>query len=258
MKEIGEALKLESLEEIQAEIKERQDLRSTMVGTLYPAVLTDEIQMLSLRQSQLEISQRQTKNEVEKLAWQIFKDRLGLSFKATLTAEQMKKITDVPDYQQYRDMAEKLYVERQAKQEKAALCKKYKIVDIPASGKRGMDGGAFCLCFVYSKNNGNFVLRGYMREVQEYLKKNYTYYFCNFSLWRLGQNRDVWYFWKNGIGIHTPHRKSRIFKGNDRWKFQVRPYTNWHDDEEAKKLADDKQLWFKRMPKRWIPEFDTL
>lgn len=67
-------------------------------------------------------------------------DRLGLKFNANLTDEQKKLVMDVPDFQQYRDMAEKLYAERQAKKEKATLSKKYKIVDIPASGKRGMDG----------------------------------------------------------------------------------------------------------------------
>lgn len=43
-----------------------------------------------------------------------------------------------------------------------------------------------------------------MREVEAYLKENYTHYFCNFSLWRLGRNRDIWKFWKKDIGVHTP------------------------------------------------------
>jgi hypothetical protein len=195
--------------------------------------------------------------EIEKLAWQVFQDRLGLSFKRELTEDEKKKITEVPDYQEYRDAATKLYEERLRKKEKAINNKKYPIIDVPASGKSSWYGGAFTLCFVYSKYNGNFVLRGYSKEVEEYLKKNYTHYFYNMSLWYHGENRDIWHFWKDGVGIHTPHRKSRIFKGKDRWKFQVRPYTNWFD-EEAKKVADEKTLWFKRMPKRWIPEFDSF
>jgi hypothetical protein len=198
------------------------------------------------------------KVEVENLAWQIFKDRLGLSFKASLTDEEKKQITDVPEYQQFRNEAEKLYAERQVKKEKAALNKKYTLIDVPASGRPTWMGGAYTLCFVYSKHNGNFVLRGYSKEVEEYLKKNYTHYFYNMSLWYHGKNRDIWHFWKDNVGVHQPHRHSKIFKGKDKWKFNVRPYTNWHDDEETKENADKKALWFKRMPKRWIPEFDTL
>jgi len=196
--------------------------------------------------------------EIEKLAWQIFQDRLGLSFKRELTADEKKQITDVPEYQQYKDAAKKLYDERQKKKEKAVLNKKYTVIDVPASGKRTWSGGAYTLCFVYSKNNGNFVLRGYSKEVQEYLKENYTHYFYNLSLWYHGNKRDIWYFWKEGIGVHQPHRRSKIFKGKDKWKFQVRPYTFWHASDEARKEADEKSLWFKRMPKRWIPEFDKF
>lgn len=196
--------------------------------------------------------------EIEKLAWQVFQDRLGLSFKRELTADEKKKITDVPEYQQYRDAAEKLYTERLAKKEKALLNKKYPVIDIPASGESGMMGGAYCLCFVYSKYNGNFVLRGYMREVEEYLKKNYTHYFCNLSLWYHGKNRDIWHFWKDKIGIHKPHRESKMFKGNDKWKFHVKPYWQCDDSEEEKIKKEEQSMWFKRMPKRWIPEFDLL
>ncbi len=200
---------------------------------------------------------KKKEQEIENLGWQLFQDKLGLKFKSSLTPEQKKKITEVPEYQEYRDMAEKVYAERLIKREKAALNKKYPVIDVPASGKSSWMGGAFTLCFVYSKYNGNFVLRGFSREVEEYLKKNYTHYFYNMSLWHQGANRDIWHFWKDNIGIHTPHRKSRIFKGNDRWKFQVIPYVNWYD-EEAEKIANEKILWFKRMPKRWIPEFDLL
>ena len=204
------------------------------------------------------VSPEKRKQEIEDLAWQLFQDKLGLKFKSTLTPEQKKKITDVPDYQEYRNFAEKVYAERLAKKEKAALNKKYPVIEVPASGESSWIGGAYVLCFVYSKYNGNFVLKGYSREVEEYLKKNYTHYFYNMSLWYHGENRDIWHFWKDGVGIHTPRRKSRIFKGNDRWKFQVRPYVDWHCDEEEKKRADEKTLWFKRMPKRWIPEFDMF
>jgi len=33
----------------------------------------------------------------------------------------------------------------------------------------------------------------------------------------------------------------------------------WDDDyDEKSKLVEEKSLWFKRMPKRWIQEFDNF
>ena len=200
--------------------------------------------------------------EIEILAWDEFQDRTGLRFRRELTSEEKKSITDVPEYQQYRDKAEEIYSKRLAKKERAALNKKYPVIDVPSSGKQRRMGGAYTLCFVYSKYKGNFVLRGYSAEVEEYLKENYTHYFYNLSLWYHGNNRDIWYFWKPDVGVHQPHRYSKIFKGKERWKFQVRPYINshsWDDDYDKKnKEENEKSLYFKRMPKRWIPEFDKF
>lgn len=128
---------------------------------------------------------------------------------------------------------------------------KYPVIDVPADGESRWMGGAYCLCFVYSKHHGNFILRGYHREVEEYLKKHYTHYFCNFSLWCDGQHRDIWHFWKESIGLFTP---SKVW---ERWKFEVRPYFGGYrgiSHEESKKQS----LQFKRLPKRWIPEFDNF
>ena len=194
---------------------------------------------------------------IEDLAWQLFQNRLGIGFKNELSVEQKKTVTDVKEYQQYREQATRLYEDREKKKLKAINNKKYSVIDIPATGKQDWCDGAFTLCFVYSKHKGNVVLRGYMREVKEYLKKNYTHYFYNMSLWSNGMNRDIWGFWKDDIGIFEPHRHSRIFKDKDRWKFQVRPYRHWWDEEEVK-VSEVETLYFKRMPHRWIPEFDKL
>lgn len=189
--------------------------------------------------------------EIEKLAWQIFLDRLGLSLKRELTAEEKKGITDKPEYQEYRAAAEKQYTERLRKKEKAVLNKKYPVIDVPASGKPDWSGGAYVLCFVYSRYKGNFVLRGYYKEVQEYLKENYTHYFCNYSLWHLGQNRDIWHFWKKDIGVFDVSIKERR-KGK---KTEIRP---WRNPEMTEEELKTKTFKFRRLPKRWIPEFDIL
>jgi len=185
--------------------------------------------------------------EVEKIAWQVFLNNTGLHFTRELTPEEKKQVTNVESYAYYRVQAEKIYEKKQ----RALLNKKYPAIDILSDGKRGMSGGAYCLCFVYSKYNGNFVLKGYMREVEEYLKKNYTHYFCNYSLWHRGQSRDIWHFWKKEIAIFDVSIKERR-KGK---KTEVRPYM---DSEPNKEILKAKTFNFKRLPKRWIPEFDNF
>ena len=47
MKNIEEAIQLNSIDEIEEEIRQRKELRATMVGQLYPRILTDEIYKLN-------------------------------------------------------------------------------------------------------------------------------------------------------------------------------------------------------------------
>jgi hypothetical protein len=187
------------------------------------------------------------KVQIEKIAWQIFLNKLQLSFKRELTDEEKRSITDAESYAYFREQATKVYEKKQ----RALLNKKYPVIEVPADGKRGMMGGAYCLCFVYSKYKGNFVLKGYMREVQEYLKKNYTHYFYNASLWNKGEYRDIWYFWKKDIGVFDVSIKERK-KGK---KAEIRPYSDSVSNEEE---LQTKSFKFRRLPKRWIPEFDNL
>jgi hypothetical protein len=187
------------------------------------------------------------KRVIEKIAWQVFLNKTGLRFKRELTADEMKQITEVESYEYYREQAMKIYKKKQ----KAVLNKKYPLIKVPSSGKRTWMGGARCLCFVYSKYNSNFVLEGYYEEVKNYLKQNYTHYFCNYSLWSNGQNRDIWDFWKEDIMFSRATIREKK-KGE---KSEVRPYSNSEmSDEEISALT----FKFKRLPKRWIPEFDKL
>ena len=183
--------------------------------------------------------------EIEDIAWQLFLNRMNIRFKRELTSEEKKGITDVDTYEYYRQEAKKVLKKR----ERALLDKKYPVIEIPADGKSGMNGGAYCLCFVYSKYDGNFVLKGYMREVKEYLKKSYTHYFYNLTLWHNGISRNIWYFWKENIGIFDVSIKER----RNGKKTQIRPYSFKLTDDERKEIEP---LYFRRLPKRWIPEFD--
>lgn len=127
--------------------------------------------------------------------------------------------------------------------------KSYPIIDIPASGFKTWYGGAYSFVFVYSKYNGNFILRGYIKEVEEYLKKHYTHYFCNKVLFGNGNHRNIWSFWKEGVGILQPTYISKNYKYN-RDKFKIHQYRQINSEPIS--------YSFKRIPKRWIPEFDKF
>ncbi len=118
------------------------------------------------------------------------------------------------------------------------------IIEVPASGKKTWYGGAYTLAFVYSKS-GNFLIKGYSEEVKEYLKKNHTHWFANFTFFHKGENRSFWKFWKEDIFISNNDHRTR--KRSGRKKMTVSVYRN-----------EQKNLNFKRLPKHWIPEFDQL
>lgn len=188
--------------------------------------------------------------KIEDIAWEVFQRKTGLRFKKELTDEQKLSITEVEDYQYYRDEALKIHEKRLRSLDN----KKYPVIEVPAEGKTGWYDGAYCLCFVYSKYNSNFVLKGYYREVKEYLKKNYTHYFYNMSLWHKGFSRDIWGFWKKDIGIFDVSIRERK-KGK---KIQVRPYSCSYENRPTEEEIRSKTFYFKRLPKCWIPEFNIL
>ena len=123
--------------------------------------------------------------------------------------------------------------------------KNYPVIEVPASGKPDWYEGAYSLFFVYSKNNGNFVLKGYRGEVEKYLKRNYTHYFYYCSMWCKGKSRGNWNFWKDDVLILRPYRSPKLRKLQS--KFRVYNRNNQNNP-----------LQLKRMPNRWIPEFDIF
>jgi len=119
------------------------------------------------------------------------------------------------------------------------------VIEVPASGVSNWSGGAYTLSFVYS-NKGNFLVKGYLREVEDYIKKNFPRYFVNHTLWKkdfLGRSihRSIWKFWKDGVYVTKPDRRSRSKK----WKF------TYFSPNQPK-------LEFKRLPKSWIPELNKF
>jgi hypothetical protein len=128
----------------------------------------------------------------------------------------------------------------------------YPVIEVPNSGISGMDGGAWCFYFMYTKNHGNFILKGYMKEIRAYIKeKGYTHWFANYAIYLDGESRHSnWTFWKDKIGIFGPSKWGRKWDG----KYQMREYS----DGYGGKPKNPYKLEFKRMPHKWIPEFDKF
>jgi len=124
----------------------------------------------------------------------------------------------------------------------------FPIIDVPASGNPNWWEGAYTLCFVYSKHNGNFILQGWRGEVMEHLKENYSHYFCYISMWHDGRSRGHWNFWKDSVSIFEP------CKTRKEWKYKVVKYSGGGMYDRNRVL----ELEYKRLPKRWIKEFDKL
>ena len=125
------------------------------------------------------------------------------------------------------------------------------IVEVAASVIPGWEGGAYCLAFVYS-NKGNFILKGYLREIEEHLaqlKKVGYKYFVNLSLWAYGSHRDIWKFYiDQNIYIQRP-----------RYNRQTKKWTKWSiyrfktpDCDKPRGVIKE----FKRLPKKWLPEME--
>ena len=125
--------------------------------------------------------------------------------------------------------------------------KNYPVIEVPASGKPNWYEGAFSLFFVYSKHNGNFVLKGYRGEVKRYLKKNYTHYFYCCSMWCNGKSRENWNFWLNDVYIFMPFKNKSLGITSFNRKFHIFKSGNY-----------ESQLSYKRIPNHWIPEFDQF
>jgi len=125
---------------------------------------------------------------------------------------------------------------------------KLKVIEIPADGVPTWYGGAFAHFFMYTKHKGNFILKGYDKEIEKWISdNNITHYIVNKTFFgnmdRSGMyteknHRSYWAFWYPGIYVSEPTESEK--------KYLVHSYN------------PEKVLKFKRLPKRWIPEYDLF
>jgi hypothetical protein len=102
---------------------------------------------------------------------------------------------------------------------------------------------AYALAFVYTPE-GNFLIKGFVTEIKEYLKSKHPRYFGSFNLYHKGKKRTLWYFGDNGF-IISPRRENGYYTSKSKyWRFKLYGFT--------------KTIQFKKLPNKWVSILDTL
>ena len=110
------------------------------------------------------------------------------------------------------------------------------------SGVKSWYGGGWVIAFFYS-TSGNFVIKGYLKEVEsemDKMKSKGIKYFVNITIWSSGVHRSIWKSSEKNMYLCEPSKK------NKKWEF--RKYIE----------GNVNILRFKRLPKRWVPEIEEF
>lgn len=131
----------------------------------------------------------------------------------------------------------------------------------------GYKNGLYYMAFVYSKHKGNIIIKGQQDKVEEKIRKDFIPCVANFQRFRkrlkirgfISQNTSPpwWRFMTDKKGIDTIHIKT-----------PAKPFTS-----SIKELSEPRRSKFefktyrghsgpllslRRIPKKWIPEYDAL
>ena len=107
----------------------------------------------------------------------------------------------------------------------------------------------YSIAFVYSKCGRNCIVKGDHTLVREYIKNNFSYALVNFSMWKDGRSRNFWRF------IFDEKRycyNLRSQSTNGKKKYVLRIF----EKVDRLKFVNLKTLTFRRMPNRWIDDFN--
>lgn len=124
---------------------------------------------------------------------------------------------------------------------------KYQEIIVPATGRKSWMGGAYTLTFIYAPE-GNFLIKGYMAEVEEYIKGRFKRCLMRHVLYRERENRTILHFSDScNLFIETPSLRKRNYSP----RYTVRPY-GYYENPDASTFK------FKRLPQYWLKEYDYL
>lgn len=112
-------------------------------------------------------------------------------------------------------------------------------IDVPNVTRPGWSGGSYTIAFIYS-NKGNYTLKGYYADINEYIKSLNIKYFGNFVLYGSGTSRNIWRCSNKNITIwETTLKKCK-------YGFQFHFKVNNYETKKHFKL--------KRLPNKYVNE----
>jgi len=114
-----------------------------------------------------------------------------------------------------------------------------KIIELSKfSPSRRSYGGSepFAMYFVYPKGEEPCLVKGTSDEVRDYVDKHFPIALFRYTFWQNGKSRGHWQFTGSGRYISYNGRKIVV-----------------HIHDSPKNV---RELSFRRLPHRWIPEFD--
>lgn len=104
----------------------------------------------------------------------------------------------------------------------------------------------YCIAFVYSKCGKNCVLKGNYQVIRDYVKDNFSYALVNFTMWKDGKSTNHWRFFSNEK-VYLYNLKSSATSGKKKYVLRIISCSTY---------LTLKTLTFRRMPNRWIDEFN--
>jgi hypothetical protein len=105
----------------------------------------------------------------------------------------------------------------------------------PASWRRISE--PYAIWFVYPKDQQPVVVKGMCSEVAAFVMKTYPKALCRYTYWKNGSERGGWKFTCPKMYVVEGRRRKIV--------------TIYTADNNPRELS------FRRLPKKWIPEFDT-
>ena len=98
----------------------------------------------------------------------------------------------------------------------------------------------WAIYFIYPKDGEPVVVKGMSKDVVQYVREHYPVALVRYTFWKDGVSRGHWMFTNSNhpIRYHEPGRF--VMRDGRRWKVMI----------------GDRTYSFRRLPKRWIPEFD--
>lgn len=121
-----------------------------------------------------------------------------------------------------------------------------KLQEIDLGPFKRTKGDLYGMWFVYAPE-GNFLVKGMFGLCEEYVKKNFSKYIARWTMWKNGKSRGHWQC-SEGMHLSILSRidKYGMIDYSKRMKYKVIF------------SKSDEILEFRRIPKKWLPEYDRL